>query len=262
MNTQIKLFNSPKFGEVRTVTGDSGKALLHATDVAKSLGYENPAEAISTHCKSSNIVKCYVPHTNGIGGVYMQFIPEGEVYRLVMRSKLPGAEEFQDWVCEEVLPAIRIIGGYIATREEDTPETILARAVLVANDSINRLKNQLETKQKQIELQEKELKEQAPKADYYDKVLDSEGLIATTLIAKDLGMSAAALNKKLFAMNIIYRCQKTWVVSAKYQAMGYAKSKSFPFHDQKGELHTQIHFYWTQSGRKFIIERLQKALAS
>lgn len=253
---ELKIFNSPQFGEIRTIKTESDNALFHATDIAKSLGYENPAEAISTHCKSGNIEKCYVPHINGVGGVNMQFIPESEVYRLVMRSKLPDAEKFQDWVCEEVLPAIRKTGGYITTVIEDTPETILARAILVANDSINRLKNQIETKEQQLKLQSDELKKQAPKAEYYDSVLDSEGLIATTLIAKDLGMSANALNKKLFAMNVIYNCQGTWVVTSKYQALGYAKSKSFPHHDSKGELHTSIHFYWTQKGREFIIRKL------
>jgi len=249
---EIKLFSNPQFGEIRTAVNESGDPLFCLADVAKSLGYSNAPKAVIDHCKGVTVLE--TPTNGGIQQI--KFGKESEVYRLVMRSKLPDAEKFQDWVCEEVLPAIRKTGGYITTTIEDTPETILARAILVANDSINRLKNQIETKEQQIALQAKELKDQAPKAEYYDSVLDSEGLIATTLIAKDLGMSATALNKKLFAMNVIYNCQGTWVVTAKYQNLGYAKSKSFPHHDSKGELHTSIHFYWTQKGREFIIRKL------
>ena len=154
---EIKIFNSPRFGEIRTAKTESGEPLFHATDIAKSLGYENPAEAISTHCKSGNIAKCYIPHTNGLGGVNMQFIPETEVYRLVMRSKLPDAEKFQDWVCEEVLPSIRKTGGYVVAREEDTPEVIMARALFVAKDAIDRQKMQLEEKERQLALSQKQL---------------------------------------------------------------------------------------------------------
>lgn len=276
---EIKIFNNPKFGEIRTVIIEDN-AWLIAKDVCKVLELNNVSQALSSlddddkmqinpniinyDIGLSNVlnkntvgfdVKTVIPEA-GRGGRDMLLINESGFYTLVLRSNMPNAKPFRKWVTSEVLPAIRKTGGYIVAKEEDTPEIIMARAILVAQDSINRLKNQLETKEQQIALQAKELKAQAPKAEYYDSVLDSEGLIATTLIAKDLGMSAAALNKKLFSLNIIYRCQGTWVVTAKYQALGYAKSKTFPYHDQKGELHSSIHFYWTEPGRMFIIQKL------
>lgn len=247
---EIKIFNSPQFGEIRTISVNE-EPLFAASDVCKVLGYSNPSKAISDHTDDDERYNESLER----GGTLL-FVNESGLFSLVLRSNKPEAKPFRKWVTSEVLPAIRKTGGYIATTIEDTPETILARAILVANDSINRLKNQIETKEQQIALQAKELKDQAPKAEYYDSVLDSEGLIATTLIAKDLGMSAIALNKKLFAMNVIYNCQGNWVVTAKYQALGFAKSKSFPHHDSKGELHTSIHFYWTQKGREFIIRKL------
>lgn len=112
-----------------------------ASDVAKALGYANPQEATREHCRKVNkitqpseslpSVKC--PPT------FINIIPESDVYRLVMRSNLPRAVEFQDWICEEVIPSIRKTGGYLIAKPDDTPEAILARAVLVAQDTIRRI---------------------------------------------------------------------------------------------------------------------------
>lgn len=101
-----------RFNEIRTVEQDNGSILFCASDVAKMLGYENPNGAILTHCRSSNIVKCYIPHSNRVGGVNMNFIPEGDVYRLIVRSKLPSAEKFEEWLFDEVVPSIRKKGYY------------------------------------------------------------------------------------------------------------------------------------------------------
>ena len=103
--------------------------------------YANPQEATREHCRKVNkitqpseslpSVKC--PPT------FINIIPESDVYRLVMRSNLPRAVEFQDWICEEVIPSIRKTGGYLIAKPDDTPEAILARAVLVAQDTIRRI---------------------------------------------------------------------------------------------------------------------------
>jgi hypothetical protein len=112
MTTNIQVFNSPEFGKIRTTVNEMGEPLFAASEIAKALGYENPSEAVIDNCKSGNIATRYIAHSNGIGGVNVNFIPEGEVYRLIMRSQLPTAEKFQDWVCEEVLPSIRKTGEY------------------------------------------------------------------------------------------------------------------------------------------------------
>lgn len=127
----------------------------------------------------------------------------------------------------------------------------MARAVLVAQDTINRQKEQLYLKEKQLQLQ-------APKVEYFDEVLNSDNLIPMTIIAKDLGMSAIALNKTLHKMNVIYRCGKTWVAYSKYQENDFFKSKTHPYVNEKGEQHTAIHFYATEKGRQFIMNTLKK----
>lgn len=126
INFQFEIFKyeseeESQFNELRTITKEDGKILFCASDVAKMLGYENPAEAIATHCKSGNIEKCYVAHANGVGGVNMNFIPEGDVYRLIIRSKLPKAEEFETWIFDEVIPSIRKKGYYGKINRNEEP---------------------------------------------------------------------------------------------------------------------------------------------
>lgn len=125
----IQIFNNEQFGRVRIIMSDENKPMFLANDVARSLGYAKPANAISTHCKGVTVL--VTPVQNQYGTPVMQdvkYIPESDVYRLVMRSKLPQAEQFQDWVCDEVLPTIRKTGGYMSAKETDTPEMIMARA--------------------------------------------------------------------------------------------------------------------------------------
>lgn len=101
MNTP-QIFSNEKFGRVRIIMADN-KPMFLANDVAKALGYSYPKNAIQDHCKGVDILS--TPTDGGIQK--MKYIPESDVYRLVMRSKLPQAEQFQDWVCDEVLPTIR-----------------------------------------------------------------------------------------------------------------------------------------------------------
>lgn len=115
MSLQVFKYESEEehlFNEVRTIETPEGKILFCASDVAKMLGYENPAKAIIDHCKSGDITNCYIPHPNGVGGTNMKFIAEGNVYRLIVSSKLPSAEKFETWLFDEVVPSIHKKGYY------------------------------------------------------------------------------------------------------------------------------------------------------
>lgn len=104
-----------------------------ARDVAATLGYSNPSSAISRHCKG--VVKCDILTNGGVQSV--SIITERDVYRLIMRSNLPSAERFEEWVVGTVLPSIRKNGGYISGQEVDTdPSVIMAKALQVANSVI------------------------------------------------------------------------------------------------------------------------------
>ena len=125
----LQIFTNPDFGEVRTIE-ENGAVMFCGSDVAKALGYSNPRDAISRHCRG--VVKRDTPTESGMQE--MSFIPESDLYRLVFGSKLPTAERFTDWVTEEILPAIRKHGSY--SQKPLTPaEQLLAQAnVLVEQE--------------------------------------------------------------------------------------------------------------------------------
>ena len=113
---RTQLFSHDTFGNLDVIVID-GKEMFGATQVAKSLGYSNPHDAIGRHCKKDGLVKREV--IDSLGRVQeMNFISEGNLYRLITHSKLPECEKFEYWVFEEVLPSIRKHGAYM------TPETI------------------------------------------------------------------------------------------------------------------------------------------
>lgn len=128
----MMIFNNPGFGEVRTMEED-GKVLFCGADVARTLGYSNPTEAISRHCKG--VVKRDTPTAGGVQP--MAFISEPDLYRLVFRSKLPNAEAFADWVTEEVIPSIRKTGGYqiYQAPELELPHQWMKRGTILGEDA-------------------------------------------------------------------------------------------------------------------------------
>lgn len=109
MENTMQVFNNPEFGKLRTIE-ECGKIFFVASDVAKMLGYKNISDAVSKHCRY--IVKRDIPHPQGKGTLCVNIIPEGDVYRLIVSSKLPAAEKFESWVFDEVLPDIRKYGLY------------------------------------------------------------------------------------------------------------------------------------------------------
>nr|DAE79427.1 MAG TPA: hypothetical protein [Caudoviricetes sp.]DAT92161.1 MAG TPA: repressor domain protein [Caudoviricetes sp.] len=114
----LHVFKSKAFGQLRTIEED-GKILFCASDVAKALGYSNPRDAISRHCRG--VVKRDAPTQGGVQAI--AFIPEGDVYRLITHSKLPGAEKFESWVFDDVLPSLRKDGYYSLAPQENKPDT-------------------------------------------------------------------------------------------------------------------------------------------
>lgn len=133
---ELQFFNSEEFGEIRTAEID-GKPYFVGTDVAKALGYNNPRDAISRHCKG--VVKRDTPTSSGIQS--MSYINEGDLYRLIMKSKLPSAEKFESWVMDEVLPIIRKTGSYQKPLTTVEQIQVIATGFLDHEERLNRLEN-------------------------------------------------------------------------------------------------------------------------
>ncbi|MDR1112920.1 MAG: phage antirepressor KilAC domain-containing protein [Bacteroidales bacterium] len=110
----------------------------------------------------------------------------------------------------------------------------------------------------QLELQQKQIREAAPKVEYFDEVLPSHSLIATNVIAKELGMSVVTLNRKLHEKGVIYNSAGTWVLYHKYQDLGYTGTKTHHYTDSHGVEQTHVQTYWTEPGRQFVNEIIVK----
>ena len=147
---QVMLFENEEFGQLRMIFID-GKQYFMANDVAKALGYSEPKNAIARHCKGA-LKQSYL--TNG-GEQEVKVIPEGDVYRLIIRSKLPKAEEFEKWVFDEVLPSIRKTGGYI---QETNPYSIKEIVKETIYQVVPEIIKELEDKEERNKRAERELK--------------------------------------------------------------------------------------------------------
>ena len=172
MENNIQIFNNEEFGEVRVIE-ETGKPLFCGNDGAKALGYARPNDAISAHCRAT------VKRSTPISGKMQEinYIPEGDVYRLITHSKLPAAERFESWVFDTVLPSIRKTGGYIQGEESMSDDDLIARALVLAQKKIELREQQFKEKDAQLELQK-------PKVYFADHVTDSGNAIDMGTFAK------------------------------------------------------------------------------
>lgn len=158
-----------KENQIRTVV-IKNEPYFVGKDVADALGYNDTDQALRKHCKASQSYP--VEMTGQIR--HLKIIPERDVYRLIMRSKLPAAEEFEEWVVGTVIPSIRKTGGYMIGEEHaKSEEEIIYLA---------------------MQMMQKKIEAMKPKADYHDDWMSAEGSYTTTEVAKKLGISAQKLN--------------------------------------------------------------------
>lgn len=250
----LKIFENPEFGEIRTIE-ENGNVLFCGSDVATALGYSNPRDAITRHCRY--VVKRDVPHPQSPDRkISMTFIPEGDVYRLITHSKLPSAERFESWIFDEVIPSIRKHGAYITpdTLEQmiADPDTTIRLLTTLKEERLARARLETENaQQKQL------LAEYSPKASYYDVVLQTPDALSISQIAKDYGKSAKWLNQQLHEMGVQYNQGGVWLLYQQYAEQGYTRSKTHTYSGNDGMQHSRLHTYWTQKGRLFIYETLK-----
>lgn len=170
---QITGFKNAEFGVLRTIEVDD-KILFCASDVAKALGYSNPNKAINDHCRA--ITKRDTPISGKMQEI--NFITEGDVYRLIVRSKLPSAEKFETWVFDEVLPSIRKHGAYM------TEQTV--EKALTDPDFLIRLATELKQEQEKRKSLESQIQADKPKVIFADSVTTSNTCILVGELAKIL----------------------------------------------------------------------------
>ena len=255
---QVTIFTNEEFGDVRTIMIND-KPYFCGKDIAEALGYAKPRNAIATHCKGA-LKQGVITKERGVQE--MTFIPEGDIYRLIIRSKLPSAEKFESWVFDEVLPQIRKTGGYIPVKEDDDDSVIMARALLIAQKTIEEKDKQLKEEREQkkkLEVmnaaKDQVIGELQPKADYTDTILKSNSSMNISQIAKDYGMSAKAMNSLLHDLGVQYKSNGQWLLYSNLHDKGYTKSETGTYDNGN---QTYVHTKWTQKGRLFLYELLKK----
>lgn len=182
---ELQIFNNEEFGQIRTIEID-GKPYFAASDVASALGYSNPRKAIIDHCKG--VTKRDTPTNSGIQSI--NFIPEGDIYRLIVRSNLPSADQFERWVFDEVLPTIRQTGGY------NLPQTY--------SEALRALADKAEEAER-LAIENAEMK---PKAEYFDELVDRQLNINFRDTAKELGVGERRFIDFLLDKKFVYRDKK------------------------------------------------------
>jgi prophage antirepressor-like protein len=237
MEKTIKFFENGEFN-IRVMRNEQGDLLFCGRDVAKALGYKKPENAIAAHVDDEDKTSTLI---QGSGSNYKSktiFINESGLYSLILRAEVDTAKRFAKWVTSEVLPSIRRTGGYMLKRPDESNEQIMARALLVAQDTIRRANKQIDFL--------------TPKAEYSEEVLLSETCLTTRQIAKELGMTAQALNRLLEAHRIQFYQSRQWMLYCEYADKGLAQNRTFHYQDSKGKAQTQTQMVWTERGRLFI----------
>lgn len=249
---EIKIFNNPLFGEVRVFIVNNEPWFV-GKDVALLLGYAKPENALSTHVDDEDKTITLIQGTGSNYKSNTTIINESGMYSLVFGSRLKTAKDFKRWVTSDVLPSIRKTGGYIATTQEDTPELIMARALQVAQATINKHQQMLEQANERIALQATQLKQQAPKVKYVDDVLQSVNTYTSTQMSKELGLrEAEQLHKILKEKGVMFKQSGQWMLAAKYCEHGYTKPRTHQFTRNDGSVGTSTTTVWTEKGRVFL----------
>ena len=180
----IQVFENDQFGQVRAARGKNGEPVFVAKDICAILDLGNPRSSIALLDDDEKGV--HSVDTPG-GKQQMTTVTEPGFYKLVMRSRKPEAKAFQRWVTHEVLPALRRDGGYMVARDDETPEETMARAVLLAQATIDRQKSRI------AELE--------PKALFADAVAASDGTCLVGELAKMMRQNGVDVGQnRLFAM--------------------------------------------------------------
>ena len=200
--SQMEIFKNPEFGSIRVIE-ENGNYLFCGTDIAAALGYSNPRKAVRDHTRGGTKRSIGVQTGKKADGtpamqmVEMLFIPEGDVYRLIVHSKLPSAERFERWVFDEVLPIIRKHGVYM-TREKLWEVATSPEALLKLCSDL------LAERQENAALREKNTILEG-KAAFYDLFIDLKHSTNLRTTAKELVVPERQFVRFLLERRFVYR---------------------------------------------------------
>lgn len=234
---EIKIFEKEEFGSIRTIVTEDGEPMFCGVDVAKVLGYKKPSDAITNNCKF--VISIFLELTNKGGGTNVKFISESDLYRMIMRSSKPEAERFQDWVVEEVLPAIKRTGKY----------EIKAKTPTTYAEALRMLADEVEEKERLL----LEAAKNKPKVDYYEEFMNSDCMTTIREFSNQLNIKERELIGYLIGVRFLY-----YTKGSVKRLNPYGNRKSFfKFRDCNSRDHNGPQLYITPFGKAEIFKRLK-----
>lgn len=250
---EIKVFDNPQFGKVRTA-GTSENPLFCLPDVCKALGLNasHVRERLEDGVVSTDTI------TDNLGRAQVaNFVNEDGLYDVILDSRKPEAKVFRKWVTSEVLPSIRKTGQYSA----NVPQTFSQALMLAAKqqEQIEEQRAALAQQGEEIVKLSNEVMTMKPKATYYDLILNNPSTVTITQIAQDYGMSAKKFNQILSDFRIQHKVNKQWILYADNINKGYVQSKPTNIPLANGTEKVVYNTEWTQKGRIFLYEKLKQA---
>ena len=243
------------FGKEFRIYGTAENPLFLAKQVAEMIEHSNPSKMLN--CVDDEEKTTLTISYSGNMTTNQLFLTEDGLYEVLMQSRKPIAKQFKKEV-KNILKTIRKTGGYIPVKEGDDDSVIMARALLIAQKTIEEKDKQLKESKKDNMVLKCENAKLKPKADYADDILlPRPGTVTITQIAEEYGMTARSLNNLLHTLGIQYKVNGQWVLYAKYVDKGYTKSctkKTNPTYDTPKVI---VYTRWTQKGRQFLYELLK-----
>ena len=251
------------------VWGTFENPYFRASDIAKWLETKNTTSMVSK-IDPDEVIKFNLGSLSG----ETLFLTEDGLYDVLMLSRKPIARQFKKGI-KNMLHEIRTTGGYIATKQDDTEDDIMARALLIAENRVKALKERNATLQaacdgyetQRIEANKRiealtssneqkaiEIKQLTPDADYTREVMTSTSTWNTNVIAKEFGMSAKSLNQHLKNLGLQYKQHNVWMLTDRYQNKGYTKTTTFKYVQSDGTVGTRLQMEWTEQGRRWLHE--------
>lgn len=241
MTEEVQVFDNLKVKEV------NGQVMFDAESAAIGLGIDDIKNGVKyvRWNRVNNYLGVNSPHV-----AKGDFITEPQFYKLAIKANNETAERFQDWVTSEVLPSIRKHGAYMTNEKIEE--------ILLSPDTLIKVATELKNEREKNVLLTQQVSESRPKADYYDKIMQSKSLVTITQIAKDYGWSAQQMNDKLHLLGVQYKIGHQWVLYAKYQDKGYTFSTTVDIKKKDGSNDVRMNTKWTQKGRVFIYTLLKE----
>ena len=229
MQTNIQIFTSEIFGEIRTCQVNN-QIMFVGKDVATALGYKNPSNALQVHVDSEDKTSYLIQVSGSNYKANTLFVNESGLYSLVLSSKLPQAKAFKRWVTNEVLPQIRKTGGYIPTRDaygrELSSEEILDRADAIVGQTLRMLNE------------------------------PAEDTLTATQVAKTFNMTVADFNAVLQDMGIQYRRDGYWNISEELEGRDLVRLRTYVSYTLKGQKKIRTYMTWTLNGLRYLNSKL------